>query len=141
MAGGKTKINGTNYDIVGGRCLVGGTGYSIKKGIVRVDGTIYRIYLGTTANVRVQLMNKRNTACYVTIYLNDLYYGRVNGGEFEARWAQVKANIGDRIRVEPYLISFLDYDGLTNVTISPLDVFEGTVSQKDGVEINYVMED
>ena len=139
MAGGNVRVNGTNYDIVGGRCLVDGTGYSIKKGIVNVGGTTYRIYLGATANVIVQLMAKRNPDCYLDIFLNDLYYRTVNGGEFEARTVWVKAHIGDKIKVIPYLANYLSCDGFTDIVIATGDIFTATVSQQYGVEINYTV--
>lgn len=41
----KTRINGTNYEIIGGKTLVGGTAYGIKNGKTLVGGTAYEVGL------------------------------------------------------------------------------------------------
>lgn len=135
---GKVRVNGTNYTITGGKCRVNGTNYAIKKGRALVGGTGYNIFLSDTVTVRVQLMNKQNTACYVSIYVNDLFYGRVSGGTFDATYTNVTAQPGDTIRIEPYLVEFSSCEDFTEYNVED-DIFIGLVPDYFFSQVTYIM--
>lgn len=70
---GKTKIDGTSYDVSKGRALSGGTGYDIQSGRTRVDGTGYDVSFIRTFIVTIT--GKGNSSGTS----GNQYYARVGG--------------------------------------------------------------
>lgn len=63
---GKTRIDGTAYNIKGGKTRIDGTVYTIKQGKTRVNGTAYTITLSSGTQVIIE-GDLNSTYAYATV--------------------------------------------------------------------------
>ena len=77
MAIGKTRIDGTAYEITGGKTRIDGTAYKLTGGKTRIDGTVYGISFGkplTVSGTYISGDNYYAFASFADEILNDGSY-------------------------------------------------------------------
>lgn len=70
---GKTRVDGTTYEIKGGKTRVDGTTYEIKSGKTRIDGTTYNITFSSGKTLTIS----GTGGSYAMTYINN--YGEGDG--------------------------------------------------------------